>query len=93
MVVSAAVKIFDKKQNKEICIPCHRHCDAFFILKEFGYTKNDYEEIAQGFLDEHWQFLNRHQAYSEAKICGQIIENFDFDFSYAMPMLYSEDLW
>ena len=32
MIVSAAVKIFDYRQNKEWCIPCHRHSDAFFIL-------------------------------------------------------------
>ena len=41
MITSAAVKIFDFRQNKEIIIPCHRHCDAFFILKEFGYKPHD----------------------------------------------------
>ena len=47
MIVSAAVKIKDLRQDKEIIIPCHRHCDAFYILKQFAYKKNiDYKEIA-----------------------------------------------
>lgn len=50
MIVKAAVKIFDKKQNKEIIIPCHRHSDAFLILKKFDYEpQQDYKIIAQGF--------------------------------------------
>ena len=52
MITHAAVKIllFDAWHNaKHITIPCHRHCDAFQILKDFGYTKEDYQEIAQGF--------------------------------------------
>ena len=89
MIVSAAVKIFDFKQNKEWCIPCHRHCDAFYILKEFGYRKNiDYKEIEQGFLDEDGNFYNRIKAWKEACHCNQlmIIDSQPHE-------LYSEDLW
>ena len=39
-MVHAAVKIYDKRQEKEIIIPCHRHCDVFVILKECGYSGN-----------------------------------------------------
>ena len=46
-MVHAAVKIYDKRQEKEIVIPCHRHCDAFVILKEFGYAIKDYQVLAQ----------------------------------------------
>ena len=86
MIVKAAVKIFDKKQNKEWIIPCHRHCDAFYILKEFGYTKQDYTELEQGFLDEHDNFYNRIAAYDEVMKSGQR------QFRDGV-MLYSEDLW
>ena len=86
MIVKAAVKIFDKKQNKEWCIPCMRHCDAFYILKEFGYTKQDYTELEQGFLDEHDNFYNRITAYDEVMKCGQ-------RQTRDGVMLYSEDLW
>ena len=86
-IVAAAVKIIDLRQNcKTICIPCHRHCDAFQILKEFGYTKGtDYIEVEQGFLDEKDRFYNRTEAVLEARHCGQICEQ--------VPELYSEDLW
>lgn len=39
MIVCAAVKILDLRQNKEIIIPCHRHCHAFRILKDFNMKK------------------------------------------------------
>ena len=67
MIVSAAVKIKDLRQDKEIIIPCHRHCDAFYILKQFAYKKDvDYKEIAQGFLDEDDKFYNRVEAWKHA---------------------------
>ncbi len=89
MIVSAAVKIKDLRQDKEIIIPCHRHCDAFYILKQFAYKKNiDYREIAQGFLDEHDKFYTRTKAWDEAYKCHQlmIIDN-------TSKELFSEDLW
>lgn len=89
MIVSAAVKIKDLRQDKEIIIPCHRHCDAFYILKQFAYKKNiDYKEIAQGFLDEEDNFYTRIEAWNEAYKCNQlmVIDN-------TSKELFSEDLW
>lgn len=87
MIVKAAVKIFDKKQNKELILPAHRHCDIFYILKEFDYQKNrDYQELEQGFLDEHDNFYNRVEAYKHAVENKQIASN-------QITELYSEDLW
>lgn len=89
MIVKAAVKIYDKRQDKEIIIPCHRHCDAFYILKEFDYKKtDDYEELEQGFLDEHDNFLNRVDAWHEAYKYRQIKM-----IDPSCHQLYSEDLW
>ena len=89
MIVSAAVKIKDLRQDKEIIIPCHRHCDAFYILKRFAYKKNiDYKEIEQGFLDEHDNFYNRVEAWHEAYKHRQLKM---VDPSY--HELFSEDLW
>ncbi len=88
MITRAAVKIKDLRQNKETIIPVHRHCDAFYILKEFGYKiKVDYKILDQGFLNEHDEFLNRQEAYYEAKRCNQITVT-EFE-----NCLYSEDLW
>lgn len=95
MICRAAVKIYDKRQDKEIIIPCHRHCDAFLILKEFGYNRfADYEELAQGFLNEYDEFLSRTEAWREARKNNQIIV-IDDTLSYLNPCkeLYSEDLW
>ena len=89
-IVSAAVKIFEENLQKEITIPCHRHCDAFYILKEFGYKPTTgYKEIAQGFLDEHWNFVDRVAAHKIAYDAGQI----PHDEPYKPTELYSEDLW
>lgn len=92
MIVSAAVKIRDLRQDKEIIIPCHRHCNAFYILKEFGYKKNiDYKEIAQGFLDEHDKFYNRVEAWKHAWWHRQI--KADEEEYHQCKELFSEDLW
>ena len=93
MVTRAAVKIdyWNHNTKQEVIIPCHRHADAFQILKDFGYRKNiDYEEIAQGFLTEKDIFLNRVAARSEAIIHDQYKPYYpDENFIE----LYSEDLW
>lgn len=83
MIVSAAVKIRDLKQDKVIVIPCHRHCDVFEILHLLNI---EYTPLAQGFLDEHDHFYNRIDAKKHAQQVGQIT---DTEF----PELYSEDLW
>ena len=91
MIVSAAVKIKDLRQDKEIIIPCHRHCDAFYILKQFNYKKDiDYKEIAQGFLTEEDKFYNRVQAYDHALSEWQLNEDV---LEEHRKELFSEDLW
>lgn len=100
MVTRAAVKIkfFDAYTAREIIIPCHRHCDAFYILKEFGFHKNaDYEEIEQGFLTEHDVFLNRIEAWEEAFRCHQFKQDYIEDCfnkgDVKCKELFSEDVW
>jgi len=85
MIAKAAVQVEDIKRNVIMTIPCHRHCDAFMILKEFGYEPKDYEIVEQGFLTETNLFLNRTQAKRHAQACGQ-------DNSIGTE-LFSEDLW
>lgn len=87
MIVKAAVKIYDYKQEKEIVIPCHRHCDTYYILKEFGYSWSDYDKIDEGFLDENETYYNRVEAYKHAWRHHQLKEE------YKVRELYSEDLY
>lgn len=86
-IINAAVKIYDKKQQKEIIIPCHRHCDAFHMLKEFGYMRSEYDILGQGFLDRDYNFLSRVEAKIIARENNQLLEDSND------PALYSEDLW
>jgi len=89
MIVKAAVKILNLHTQEEMIIPCHRHCDAFYILKQFDYKKNvDYKEIEQGFLDEHDKFYNRVEAWHEAYKYRQLKM---VDPNY--HELFTEDLW
>ena len=89
MIVKAAVKILNLHTQEEMIIPCHRHCDAFYILKQFAYKKNvDYKEIEQGFLDEHDKFYNRVEAWHEAYKYRQLKM---VDPNY--HELFTEDLW
>ena len=87
IITRAAVKIYDKKQGKEIIIPCHRHCDAFYMLKEFGYVRADYDILGQGFLDRDYNFLSRVEAKIAARENNQLLED------NAYTELFSEDLW
>lgn len=88
MIVSAAVRFYDRKQHKEIVLPVHRHCDAFLILKNFGYSRDDFDSTLsdQGFLDEEGRFYDRVKAKQHAISCKQIETT-------PYPELYSEDLW
>lgn len=87
MITSAAVKVFVYPLNKEIVIKCHRHCDAYEILYDFNYTREDYETVEQGFLDEEDNFYDRVAAYKHAWWRNQLEEE------YNVRELFSEDLW
>ena len=89
MIVKAAVKVLNLHTNEEMMIPCHRHCDAFHILKMFNMRRNvDYIELAQGFLDENDKFYNRVEAWHEAYKYRQLKM---VDPSY--HELFTEDVW
>lgn len=97
MIISAAVKILLKKENREVTIPCHRHGDAYKILKDLGFQPSDFETVKQGFIayevdpDDSFNgtetFLDRKEALIHAKMNHQILTSMSED------ELYSEDLW
>lgn len=87
MITESVVKIYDKRQDKVVFIPCHRHSNAYEILNELGYKQGiDYVTIEQGFRDENGCFYNRIAAKQHAITCGQI-EKSEYN------QLFSEDLW
>lgn len=96
MVVKAAVKI-TTLDGREHIIPCHRHGDAFRIIKEFNIQRDRAKDV-QGFICTFScmlegkekvieRFMTRNQAYIHAFINGQIEKHKD-DYE-----LFSEDLW
>ena len=97
MIISAAVKILLKRENREVIIPCHRHGDAYKILKDLGFHPSDFETVKQGFIayvadpDKriNWieTFLDRKEALAHAKRVHQISTSISED------ELYSEDLY
>ena len=97
MIISAAVKILLKKENREVVIPCHRHGDAYKILKDLGFQPSDFKTIKQGFIayevdpDDSFNgtetFLDRKEALTHAKRVHQISTSISED------ELYSEDLY
>ena len=97
MIISAAVKILLKKENREVTIPCHRHGDAYRILKDLGFHPSDFETVKQGFIAYvvdpdnriNWieTFLDRKEALAHAKMNQQILTSMSDD------ELYSDDLW
>ena len=89
----AAVKIMDLRQNKEVIIPCHRHCDAFHILHDLGYKIGDFKTLGYGFLVGHDErFVSRTEAYKMAWDNGQLQQE-EYDRGYAVRELFSEDVW
>ena len=97
MIISAAVKILLKKENREVIIPCHRHGDAYKILKDLGFHPSDFETVKQGFIAYvvdpnnriNWieTFLDRKEALAHAKRVHQISTSISED------ELCSEDLY
>lgn len=97
MIISAAVKILLKRENREITIPCHRHGDAYKILKDLGFQPSDFETVKQGFIayvvdpDKriNWieTFLDRKEALAHAKRVHQISTSISED------ELCSDDLY
>lgn len=96
MIVSAAVK-FKMSDGREITMPVHRHGDAYQIMHDLGFKREDFVTLSQGFLysipdpddkfNYKYGYMNRMEAFKHARECGQI------DQSLSDTELYSEDLW
>ena len=87
MILCAAVKIHVDATDKDVVIPCRRHCDAFHILRDMGFEpKQGYKTIAQGFITTSGMFLDRKQAYRHAVSCRRLSDT-------VMRNVFNEDLF
>lgn len=88
MIICSAIKFYIESTKEEVVLCGVRHGDIFAQLKLLGFKpQQGYLEIKQGFLTDDNVFLNRQEAFSYAKQCGQI------ETEKESGTLYSEDLW
>lgn len=64
-----------------------RHCDILTYMIECG-VSTPIAGDDQGFITDEIKFIDRKQAVSHAKACGQIVEP-----KFQQNALFSEDLW
>lgn len=95
MIICAAVKIQVEGLDHETIIPCRRHGDAFGILKDLCYApKTQYKEIAQSFITDKNEFIDREQAFIHACQCGQLSQTTKWHkLDNCENELFSEDLY
>lgn len=91
MILCAALKLHDSLSD--IILPCHRHHDGYHILRDLDVDWKQFE-ITQGFITSSGDFLDRVEAYTEAKRCGQISAQARHDKAMTgVEELFSEDLY
>lgn len=94
MIVSAAVKVvLDDYCGTTVCIPVHRHKDGIAICEMLlGYKPYC---LAEGFLTDADEFLDRAAAAEHAYECGQLdwLGEEDKESVMISECLMSEDLW
>ena len=74
MIICAAIKIQSNPNNIVICGYRHQDCYALFhqLNPSLSRSCRRFDAIEEGFLTTDNKFLNRTEAFNEAKNCGQI---------------------
>ena len=94
MIICAALKIQVVGLDHTTIIPCHRHGDAYNILKDLGIPRASYKELEQGFINHKGQFLDRKTALIHADVCGQLSSTHKYyQEDNNINELFSEDLY
>ena len=97
MILAAAIKYHINATDKDAVLCGCRHGDIFVQLESLGFDPHEgYEEIEQGFIDHHNNFLTRKEAFEHAKQCGQLCEKIIYERENGGVgglNLISEDLW
>ena len=81
MIICGALKI-TLPNGEEKIIRCHRHSDAYRIIRDFGIERRRSKDV-QGFIKwipdpedpfytENEEFIDRDEAFRHAQECGQI---------------------
>ena len=95
MIICAALEVRVEGLEHHTIITCRRHGDGYALLKDLGYApKTKYKVLQDGFIDHTGKFLNRKDALSHAKECGQLTATtLWYKQDHKDDELYSEDLY
>lgn len=89
MIISPAVKVYDKKQGETLILPCHKYEDIPQIFHSFGYYDAIFHILDEGFIDQNNEYCDKLTAYKEAWECNQISHDEPYESKYLLP----EDLY
>lgn len=98
MILASAIKFRISATGSEVVLCGARHGDIWPQLDALGFDPKDgYEELEQGFIDHHNNFLTRKEAFAHAKECGQLCARIAHERESGELCgglnLISEDLW
>ena len=95
MIICAAIKVQVEGLNHETIIPCHRHSDAFQLLKDLNFgAENKCKKIAEGFISSDGFFYDSEEAFKYVLHHGQLSKVVrDQKLARNDTKLYSEDLY
>ena len=94
MIICAALKVEACKEYKETIVPCFRHGYGFNILHSLCQNENYKGHVAQGFMTNTGEFLDRESAFHHAVQCGQLsASTLHLKKERNETELYSEDLY
>lgn len=93
-ILATAIKFHIHSTDKDVILCGVRHGNEYEQLEALGFKPREgYTEIAQGFIDNYGNFLDRKEAFQVAVVNGQVQLCETFDYKSPEPELYSEDLW
>lgn len=95
MIICAAVEIQIENLPYITVIPCWRHGKGYEIIRDFGFKPNKkYKVVAEGFITNTGEFLDRKDAFKHALCCGQLSATTrQLKKDKVEYELYSEDLY
>lgn len=95
MIICAAVKIEHSSatgvKQLDLIVGGYRHGNCLEVVKNLDLN---IDKVEQGFMNHNGEFLNRKEALTHARECGQLSETHRYyQEDHNIDELYSEDLY
>lgn len=100
MIVCAAIKVINEElygvkldKSEELIVCGHRHGDCWEVISQLSARWAGRKKI-EGFINHKGEFLDRVDALTHARECGQLSETHKYyQEDHRIHELYSEDLY